>query len=159
MAIVYVETTIPSVHCDERAAPAILLRRDLTRTWWPAAKALHDLVTSEAVLAELRRAPEPKRSAMLALVEGLPVLGLTSRAVEITRVYMARQVMPQDPGGDALHLALASLNGCDYLVTWNCRHLANAAKFPHIRAVNAELGLPVPILTTPELFMEEGHDA
>jgi hypothetical protein len=56
---------------------------------------------------------------------------------------------PADPGGDALHLALASYHRCDFLVTWNCRHLANANKFGHIRRVNVLLGLFVPALVTP----------
>src|SRR5207244_12975766 len=55
----------------------------------------------------------------------------------------------RSPAGDALHLALASYHKCDFLVTWNCRHLANANKFGHIRRVNALLGLFVPALVTP----------
>ena len=63
--------------------------------------------------------------------------------------------MPADPVGDALHLALASVHKADYLVTWNCRHLANANKFDHIRRVNALLGLAVPALVTPLELMGE----
>ncbi len=64
--------------------------------------------------------------------------------------------MPADPTGDALHLALASVHKADYLLTWNCKHLANANKFDHIRRVNALLGLHVPALVTPlELMLEE----
>jgi hypothetical protein len=68
--------------------------------------------------------------------------------------------MPADPLGDALHLALASYHRCDFLVTWNCRHLANANKFDHIRRLNALLGLFVPALVTPlELLGDEDeHD-
>lgn len=57
--------------------------------------------------------------------------------------------MPKDPKGDALHLALASYHRCQFLLTWNCAHLANANKQEHIRHVNALLGLHVPVLTTP----------
>lgn len=57
--------------------------------------------------------------------------------------------MPQDPLGDALHLALASYHKCDFLLTWNCQHLANANKFNHIKRINTMLGLFIPILTTP----------
>ena len=57
--------------------------------------------------------------------------------------------MPQDVLGDALHLAVASYHKCDFLVTWNSRHLANANKFGHIRRVNTLLGLYVPLLVTP----------
>jgi hypothetical protein len=61
--------------------------------------------------------------------------------------------MPANPTGDALHLALAYYHKCDFLVTWNCEHLANANKFGHIRRVNTMLGLFVPSLVTPmELF-------
>jgi hypothetical protein len=64
-------------------------------------------------------------------------------------------MMPQDALGDAAHLAVASLYACEYLVTWNCRHLANARKTRHIEAVNRMLGLPSPLLVTPEALMEE----
>jgi hypothetical protein len=57
--------------------------------------------------------------------------------------------MPRDPTGDALHLALASYHKCDFLLTWNCSHLANANKFMHIRRINTMIGLYVPILVTP----------
>ena len=57
--------------------------------------------------------------------------------------------MPNDPQGDALHLAIASYYKMDIWLTWNCRHLANANKFNPIRRVNYEMGLPTPILATP----------
>jgi hypothetical protein len=58
-------------------------------------------------------------------------------------------VMHRDPTGDALHLALASYHECDFLLTWNVQHLANANKFSHIRRINALLGLFTPALVTP----------
>jgi hypothetical protein len=61
--------------------------------------------------------------------------------------------MPRDPAGDALHLALASYNKCEFLLTWNCQNLANPGKFHHIRIVNNLLGLGVPVLTTPAQFL------
>jgi len=57
--------------------------------------------------------------------------------------------MPKDPVGDAMHLALATYYKCDFLLTWNCNHLANANKFGHIERVNAMLGLSTPRLVTP----------
>jgi len=61
--------------------------------------------------------------------------------------------MPRDPQRDALHLAFASYHKADFLLTWNCRHLANANKFHHIRMVNFELGLAGPVLTIPLNFL------
>ena len=63
--------------------------------------------------------------------------------------------MPQDAAGDALHLALASFYAIDVLLTWNCKHLANPNKFGDIERVNRELGLPVPLLTTPLNYLSE----
>lgn len=66
--------------------------------------------------------------------------------------------MPNDPGGDAFHLAIASFHRCDFLVTWNCRHIANANKFGHIRRVNGRLGLGNPGLITPLELLNEDID-
>jgi len=82
-------------------------------------------------------------------VDTLPLIPVTQEIVEIVQTYIQHHVMPQDPVGDALHLALASYHKCDFLLTWNCRHLANANKFGHIRRVNALMGLYVPALVTP----------
>ena len=96
------------------------------------------------------RTPTLERVAKrLALVRDLPLLPVELAVAEIVQAYIRHKLMPADPGGDALHLALASYHKCDFLVTWNCQHLANANKFGHIRRVNAMLGLFVPALVTP----------
>ena len=69
--------------------------------------------------------------------------------MEIVQAYVKHKLMPEDPTGDGLHLALASFHECSYFVTWNCRHLANANKFGHIRRINTLLGLRTPELVTP----------
>jgi hypothetical protein len=79
----------------------------------------------------------------------LPVLRVNEAIAEIVNSYIRHKLMPGDPGGDALHLALASYHKCDFLVTWNCQHLANANKFGHIRRLNVMLGLFVPAVVTP----------
>jgi hypothetical protein len=114
-------------------------------------------VTSAAVLDELRQGAFATRDDCLTLLAPLPVLGIEPSVIDIVQTYVRRRVMPADPVGDALHLALASLHRCDFLVTWNCQHLANANKFVHIRRVNTLLGLFVPALVTP-LELLEGDD-
>lgn len=146
---VYVETTIPSMYHEVRTAPDVVARRAWTRRWWDVAPAYHELVTSPAVLDELGEGV-PERSALrLTVVAELPLLPVEPPVVEIVQAYIQHKLMPADPGGDALHLALASYHKCDFLATWNCRHLANANKFGHIRRVNTLLGLYVPALVTP----------
>lgn len=146
---VYVETTIPSFFHDARTAADIVVRREWTREWWSGAADRYDLVTSPAVLDELAAGP-PERSALrLDLLTDLPLLPIEPAIGEIVASYVAHKLMPADPGGDVLHLALASYHKCDFLVTWNCQHLANANKFGHIRRVNTMLGLFVPAMVTP----------
>ena len=74
--------------------------------------------------------------------------------MEIVEAYIKHRLMPSDPLGDALHLAITSYHGCDFLLTWNCKHIANANKFAHIRRVNAILGIYCPSLVTPLELME-----
>ena len=83
------------------------------------------------------------------MITSLDALAITDAVLQIVDEYIARKLMPQDPFGDALHLAVASHHACDFLVTWNCQHLANANKFGQIHRINDILGLPTPILTTP----------
>ena len=77
------------------------------------------------------------------------MLSMTDDIRQIVRVYIRRRIMPQDPVGDALHLAIASFHKCDALLSWNCRNIVNFSKFDRIRKVNVELGLYVPNLLTP----------
>jgi predicted nucleic acid-binding protein len=146
---VYIETSIPSFYYEERPEPDMVARKLWTRQWWEQSGSYYSLVTSVAVLDELRQGTYPNKTAVLDLVNTLPLIPVTQEIVEIVQTYIQHHVMPQDPVGDALHLALASYHKCDFLLTWNCRHLANANKFGHIRRVNALLGLYVPALVTP----------
>ena len=146
---VYVETTIPSFYYETRTNPEIVARREWTRQWWAIAGNRYVLVTSPAVLDELAGGPPERSADWLALVAGLPVLIVEPAIAEIVQAYIQHKVMPADPAGDALHLALASYHKCDFLVTWNCEHIANANKFGHIRRVNTMLGLFVPSIVTP----------
>ena len=117
--------------------------------------AINDL-TSPAVLDELGGGQPEQGAKRVALIRGLPLLPIEPVILEIVETYIRYKLMPADPGGDAMHLALASYNKCDFLVTWNCRHLANANKFGHVRVVNTMLGLSVPALVTPlELIGED----
>ena len=146
---IYIETTIPSFYFEARSDPEMVARRGWTRRWWESAGDKNELVTSAPVVEELSRGDFPAREDCLRLIERLPLVPVEAAIAEIVRTYLAHKVMPRDPAGDALHLALASHHRCDFLATWNCRHLANANTFEHIRRVNAMLGIFVPALVTP----------
>ncbi len=155
---VYVETSIPSFYHEPRTTPDVVARRDWTRQWWEGASANCELLTSPAVINELS-AGIPERSALrLSLIRDLPLLPIELAIIEIATTYVRHKVMPADPTGDALHLAIASFHKCDFLVTWNCSHIANANKFGHIRRVNTMLGLFVPALVTPLELLGVDHE-
>jgi predicted nucleic acid-binding protein len=156
---VYIETTIPSFYFDVRPEPEMTARREWTRRWWKDAETGYELVTSAAVVDELAQGDFPGRSDALRLIERLPLVPVEPEVTEIVQAYVAHKVMPSNPVGDALHLALASFHRCDFLLTWNCRHLANANKFDHIRRVNVLLGLFIPVLVTPlELLGDDDEE-
>lgn len=105
------------------------------------------------MLDELSQGGVHHKKPALAMALALPLIPGGDEVAEIVQAYVKHKIMPGDPAGDALHLALASFHECDYLVTWNCRHLANANKFGHIRRINTMLGLKMPeLVTPPELF-------
>lgn len=156
-ARVYVETTIPSFYFEVRAEPEMVARRDWTREWWDDHRLNYELFTSEAVVDELEKGSFPQKDDALKLLETIPLLDIEEEIAEIVDAYIVHHVMPQDPVGDALHLAIAAHHKCEFLVTWNCRHLANANKFAHIRRVNGLLGLFSPSLVTPLELLGSGE--
>ena len=146
---VYIETTIPSLYFDERTDAKTVARREWTRNWWDNHRQNYRLVTGAPVIEELSRGDHLRKKEKLELLRSLEILRQTDVVNEAVEVYIERYVMPRHPSGDAAHLALASFYKSDYLLTWNCVHLANANKFGHIRSVNILLGLHVPQLVTP----------
>jgi predicted nucleic acid-binding protein len=158
MERVYIETTIPSLYYDERKDAKTVARREWTRNWWDGHRHDYDLVTGAPVIDELLRGEHLRKSEKLRLLEDVKILPFTDAVTEAVEVYVERRVMPRDPVGDAAHLALASYYKCDYLLTWNCAHLANANKVGHIRRVNMLLGLPMPQLVTPLEMIGEDNE-
>lgn len=154
--LIYIETTIPSFYFELRPEPEMVARRNWTREWWKSYRQLFRLVSSEGVLAELAEGAYESKTDALSLLAGIELVDIPDEVADIIDVYLENRLMPRERIGDALHLALASFHKCDFLLTWNCRHIANANKFEHIRILNTRLGLFVPALVTPmELCAED----
>ena len=157
--IVYIETSIPSFYYEVRTDPEMIARINWTKEWWDNERDHYQLVTSLAVIEELESGDYPNKENALEMLADVLLLNIPMAIRDIVDTYIVRQLMPSNPRGDALHLAIASFHGCDFLLTWNCKHLANANKFAHIRRINTLLGLFVPTLTTPfELLSWEGEE-
>lgn len=130
----------------------MVARRESTRRWWREERPHYTLHTSAFAIGELQEGEYPGRPEVLALAGSLPLLEIVPAVEEIVSVYLRRKLMPL---GDAYHLAVASYYGMHFVLTWNCRHLANANKVRHLQVVNTELGLAAPIITTPDLLLTE----
>ncbi len=155
MPSVYIETTIPSFYFDTRQSAAVMTWRHVTRVWWDKYRNDYQLVTSAAVHAELMGAPRNKADDALTLLAGISLLPEADGILEVAEYYIEHHLMPAEAGGDAVHLAYASWHKIDYLLTWNCRHLANMNKIQHLEVLNGRLGLHVPLVTTPLTLMPE----
>ena len=97
----------------------------------------------------------PEKKEKLNLLSEIELLDINYSIEEIVEVYLAHYLMPKNDLGDALHLAIASYYKIDFLLTWNCKHLANANKLAHIRRINERLNLFTPALVTPNQLTEE----
>ncbi|MBN1509545.1 MAG: type II toxin-antitoxin system VapC family toxin, partial [Sedimentisphaerales bacterium] len=144
METVYIETSIPSFYHETRSEAEFVAMRNWTRLWWDGSRKGFACYTSEAVFLELESDDHPDKEAKLSLIGDLRLLEITDDIRDIVEVYISHYLMPKDELGDALHLAVASFHKMDYLLTWNCNHLANANKRKHIRRINERLRLHTP---------------
>jgi len=160
MKSVYIETSITSYLT---ARPSRDLRaaawQQTTIQWWEQEKPKYELFTSELVLAEARAGDADAAQRRLAALDDLPLLAVTDDAKALAGQLMADGGIPAHAEADALHIAVASVQGMDYLLTWNCRHIDNAATKPVIRSTCAVAGYTCPEICTPlELLSEEVED-
>jgi predicted nucleic acid-binding protein len=152
---IYLDTTIPSAYHTTRTDADSVERRATTRRWWDAAVGLSELVISDVVLQELADGRPEQARLRLELVKGLRRLRSGPAELTTALIYVRHKVMPGNPLGDALHLAIASHHQCDVLLTWNYHHLANPNKLDRIRKLNAGMGLSLPRILDPEQLMED----
>lgn len=151
---VYFDSTIPSYMFDKRKS--ILQFCEITRTWWKEERKNFDIYTSIETIAELAKGNYPKKDEILDFARKLQQLEPSADISQIVNFYIQHKLMPADIEGDAVHLAYASFYKIDFLLTWNCNHLANANKKQHIRIINNRLNIFVPEIITPlKLFSEK----
>ena len=148
---IYIETSVVGAYLDNGEP----FRRDLTIRWWEHELSEYRAVVSPLVLRELERMPEPHRTGYLKLISTLEQVELTDEAAILAEGYIARGIFHRKYLGDAVHVAVASVNKIDYLVTWNFGHLANVRRQARIRLFNTAAGFFVPQIVTPEFLVSE----
>ena len=128
--------------------------QQITQDWWQS-RARFDLYVSQIVLREAGSGDPSAAAARLAPIAALPVLTAGPEAAALAQRMITAGSLPAKAAVDALHISIAVVNGIDYLVTWNCTHIANAAKRHKIDAACREAGYEPVVLCTPEELMEE----
>jgi len=155
--LVYLDTTFPSYLFDKR--DSIALHIDITNRWWNEESSKFEIWASEETINEIAGGTYPRKNDILHFMSDIPLLDPHHEITDIAQIYLDNFLMPRVLKGDALHLAYASFYKVDFLLTWNCNHLANANKRQHIRVINTRLNLPTPEIITPlELFSENTDD-
>lgn len=153
---IYIESTIPSYVVARPARDLIqAARQQLTRDWWDLQREKHELFTSQVVLDEIAAGEPAMAQRRLELMAGISLVDLTPDAESLADVVLRSGLIPADADGDAAHIALASTHGLDMLLTWNCRHIANAAIVGRLRRLVETQGHKLPEIYTPEEFLGE----
>jgi hypothetical protein len=150
-ATVYIETSIVS-YLTARPSRDLLVaaHQQLTVTWWEQQRAHYDLFTSQVVLAEARAGDPDAAQRRVAVLERLPLLDVTDAAITLAAALVSGQALPAQAAQDALHIAVSCVHGMEYLLTWNCTHLANARLRSRIEHICRNTGYVPPIICTPE---------
>ncbi|HKI01869.1 MAG TPA: type II toxin-antitoxin system VapC family toxin [Thermoanaerobaculia bacterium] len=151
---VYVETTIVSYLAARPSRDLIVAaHQQLTAEWWTSRRLSFDLFTSEFVLREASVGDEDMARKRLELLMGIPVLSITESALGLASALIDKKAVPQRYAEDASHISMATVHGLDYLMTWNCKHIANAQLQRSIGVICRNAGYEPPIICTPEELM------
>jgi hypothetical protein len=148
---VYLETTVVS-YLTARGSRDLLLaaHQQVTREWFREQREYYALSVSDLVYMEAEKGDLDAVRRRLEVLDTCAVLAETEEVRELAGVYARSLPLPPRAALDALHMALATWHRMEYLLTWNCRHIANASNRRRFEGVNSRLGLPSPTICTPE---------
>jgi predicted nucleic acid-binding protein len=153
--LVYLETTVVSYLTAWPSRDVVrVAHQQVTRDWWQQ-RDRFELFVSEAVLREAGAGDPAAAADRLAALKGLPILATTLVAADLAKRLLQDHALPGVAAADALHVAVAATNGMHYLLTWNCRHIANAVTRRKIEESCRRAGLVPPVICTPEELIEE----
>ena len=146
---VYVETTILSYLTAWPSRDVVRAgEQQVTRDWW-ARRSEYDLRVSSLVLLECGAGDPDAAAQRLAVLDGLPVLAQAPEAEILAAILLREVPLPSRAAADALHIAVAAVNGVSFLVSWNCTHIANASLRPRIESLCRRSGYEPPVICTP----------
>jgi hypothetical protein len=151
---VYIETTVVSYLTARPNRDVVVAgHQQVTHEWWSTRRTSYELCVSQLVLDEAGAGdPQAAQERLLAL-QSVLVIETTAEALALAKELLGAGALPAKAADDALHIAIAATNAIPFLLTWNCRHLANAAMRQIIEATCLATGYKAPIICTPEELM------
>jgi len=156
MPTLYLETSIISFLRSRPATHVVSAARQLlTQRWWNEERAKYELLTSQFVLDESSRGDPTLVEERLKALAGIPLLEIVPEISVLAQELLSAAVLPARARLDALHISAASYHSVEYLLTWNCAHIANARILPRVRKIVEEHGYAFPIVCTPEEMVDE----
>jgi len=151
---VYVETsTISYVVARPSRDLIIAANQQVTREWWSNHRSQFELYISQVVINEANESDKQAAHERLQALDGIPLLELRSEAQKLAGLFVREKALPKKASQDAMHIAVATTYGMDYLLTWNCKHIANAVIKKEIAKIAGEQGYELPIICTPYELM------
>jgi hypothetical protein len=152
----YLETTIPSYLTSWPSRDLIIAgHQQITMEWWKKRRRAFDLYISQFVVDEAKAGNDEATRERLKAIRGLPLLDITKEVESLAIRILTSGVVPLKASTDAAHIAIATVHGIDYLMTWNCVHLANATITKTVARVCRQEGFECPVICTPEELLGE----
>ncbi|MBN3945293.1 MAG: type II toxin-antitoxin system VapC family toxin [Nostoc sp. NMS7] len=147
---VYIETSILG-YLTARSTRNLILAANIevTKEWWESRRSSFTLYVSQVVLDEVTRGDTEIALKRLQILEVLPLVELNRAVKNLSAQFLARSNLPPKASDDAVHIAAATVHGLDYLLTWNCKHIANAQIQRKLAEISFDLGYELPIICTP----------
>ncbi|NEO47253.1 MAG: type II toxin-antitoxin system VapC family toxin [Moorea sp. SIO4A3] len=153
---VYIETSIIGYLTARSSNNLILMANvEATREWWDTRRTQFRLYISQVVLDEVGRGDPEIANRRLELLINFPLLEVNEAAQNLAAKFLSKSNLPPKATDDALHIALATVYGLDYLLTWNCKHIANAQIQKKLAQISFDAGYELPIICTPYELMGE----
>ena len=153
---IFIETTIPSYYVSRPSRNLLqFARQELTREWWDARRHEFDLFTSQLVLDEASEGESAKAAERLELLSGLELLDITEEVEALAADLIRSGIVPSVAARDAFHLAAAGVHRMNFLLTWNCKHIANPFIADRLQSCFSSMGVHLPNICTPEQFFTD----
>ena len=156
---IYIESTIPSYVVARPARDLIQAgHQQTTKDWWDLKREQHELFTSQVVLDEIASGDKEMARQRIALMAGIPILPVNAEAESLAQGILDSGLLPRGADRDAAHIALATVYELDILLSWNCRHISNAAIQSRLRDLAGKSGFTLPVLCTPDELTGELYE-